>query len=107
MDKEIKSEGEPKIECVYHTELVRVRNVISTGYLGVMRVRDYKDVYKNVQLHNITDEQLSECKSKWVFMLMEDKQGKLSYVKHVVCSDLMYHTMHTHHCKSKSKKTSQ
>lgn len=104
MDKEIKNEGEPKREREYRTELVKVRGVISTGYLGVMRVRDYKDVYKNVQLHNITDEQLSECKSKWVFMLMEEQGGKLSYVKHVVCTDLVYHTMHTHYSKTKSKK---
>lgn len=85
--------GVSKETSVYHTKLVKVRRVDSEGVLGVIVVTDYHDILIKIVRNNITSEELKECTKDWVFMKLEEKKGKLIYVKHVVCSPIILATL--------------
>lgn len=91
------SEKEIPEPVSYHTELVKLRRVNSIGELGTITLYEYRGAIIKIIRGVFSDQDVIDCKGKWFFVSLKCKDGKYTYVKHVQCSDLMYHTLRDHH----------
>lgn len=81
---------EKKKEVRQLTKLVKVRKVLSEGYLGKLLCTTYEGERLVIARGKMTDTELKECTKEWTFMTTDSLSGGYTYVKHVLCTPQMF-----------------